>query len=285
MEDRDRGSDRSRALEAGVVMSIDNVISTLNSAATALVGGRWTTQEDDSGYLYVEPPLATFAGGLGASQDEAALAALVASEVGSLPVQYLYAVAEVGINEAAARGISIATLLTGAPKPGHCGEQRGRWASTSRQPSAKHLLAARLAHAGTASGFTRGARKFFDPKVQDGGLQRGRPLSFDAIGIVRKWYGEGYKWVGPITVPFLGTMLIDPYRLFLMAKTGVSQEEAEAAIQDGRRRWGGGAHADTSNASRELPDGQTAGTIAESIIAPSMLGLAAYAVGKVLGVL
>lgn len=265
-------------------MSIDSVIGSLNSAGSNSIAKRWTLAEVD-GYKRVSPALVTLASDAGVSPDEMALAALVCSEVGSLPAQYQYAVAEVALNEAAARGTSVSGLLCGAPAPGCCGEQRGRWASTARPPTARHLLAARLALQGAAAGFTRNARKFFDPKVQDGGSQGGRALAFDAMGIVRKWYGEGYRWVGPIAVPLIGTLIIDPYRLFLMSKTGAaSQTEAEEAIVDGRRRWKVPLSVDTSNASREMPDDDVTSEATGLLLPAALLG-GALLIGKVTGVL
>lgn len=204
------------------------------------------------GKLRVEPAAVELAELAHLPIDEMTLARLVGSEVGSLPPQYYYAVAEVGLNEARARGLSVTKLLTGGPNPGFYGEQSGRWAATSRPANRKHLVAAQLAMRGKAAGFVRGARKFYDPKVQDGGQQRGKPLQYDAIGIVRKWYREGWRWIGELHDPETGEWLIDPYRLFLMSKTGpATLVEAEREIADGQKRWAGKLPAPDAGGTRE----------------------------------
>ena len=56
--------------------------------------------------------------------------------------------------------------------------------------------------------------RFFNAKVQDGGLQAGKELRFDAIGIVERWGAEGWQWVGAdAPVHLLG---VDPYVLMPM---------------------------------------------------------------------
>ena len=237
-------------------MTISAAISAILAASTSTVTPTGS-QATINGHVRVDPAASILASIHGLQPDEDALARLIGSEVGSLPAQYHYAVGEVTVNEAAARGVSITKLLTGSgPNVGFYGEQSGRWASTARPFNGRHLAAARQVLSGTARGFTRGARKFFDPKVQDGGKQGGKPLAFDALGIARKWFGEGYRWIGTVSDPLTGELLIDPYRLMLMSKTGsATLAETEAAIRDGRQRWAGQSPAPDAGGSRDESEG------------------------------
>lgn len=199
---------------------------------------RWNVATDDT-YKYVTPDAATIATESGIDRNRLALAAMVQSEVASLPAQYLVAVVEVVKNEAAARGISPFELLTrGSKHGGHFGGQSGRYAASGQKPSERAMAAVLASEVGIVRGFARGARNFFDGKVQDGGTQGGVKLTNNAIDIVRKWYGEGKRWIGPVVD---GTeVLIDPYRLMLFSRDGKELHEAESAIEDGRARWKSG---------------------------------------------
>jgi hypothetical protein len=202
---------------------------------------RWERREDSSGYLYVTPSAADIARASGLDVETLSLAALIASEVGTLSPRYYAIVGEVGLAEARARGTTVTKLLTSAVKSGHAGEygeQTGRYAASSVRPNRRHYRAAELIRRGDTADFSRGARKFFAPKVMDAGKQRGRTLAHDAESLYRKWYGEGWRWTGHGESDG-----IDPYVLFPMARTGASFEAGLAAIADGRRRnkVGGGA--------------------------------------------
>ena len=151
-------------------------------------------------------------------RDVYAVARCIASEVGTgHHAMYMVTVAEAIRNEAAiwdtpqknpnhpggeARK-SPYFLLTGkttaafAWTRGWYGRQHGRWAATTSDPTAKTRAAARLALI-YGSQLSNGARRWFDPKVQDGGEQAGKPLQYDAMGIASKWGGEGWEWVGAL---------------------------------------------------------------------------------------
>ena len=218
-------------------MSIRDAIRAIDAASRTSVAAikSWRSVERADGYKYVEPKAQEIADAAQLPRDRVALAAMVTSEVGSLPAQYLIAVTEVVRSEAAARGISPFELLTRGGQAGHFGGQSGRYAASGQKPTERALAAVLQVEAGVVRGFARGARNFFDGKVQDGGTQGGKALSHDALGIVRKWYSEGKKWVGEISDG--GEILIDPYRLMLFAREGRPLAEAEAAILDGRDRW------------------------------------------------
>ncbi len=221
-------------------MGIREAIRVIDAASRDAAVPVWSRKTLADGYVYIDPPAADIARAAGVPLDTLALATMVQSEVGSLPAQYLYAVAEVVLNETAARGTSVSQLLVGGgKKPGHFGGQSGRYAATSQRPTRRALEAARAAMNKMAAGFTKTSRKFFDPKVQDGGFQAGKALTFDALGIVRKWYGEGNRWIGHLGDG--GEVLIDPYVLFLMNKSSnMTQADAESAVIEGRRRWTSG---------------------------------------------
>lgn len=215
------------------IRAIDGASRTTSPIALLKWGDAVT---DDDGYRYITPSAAEIASRSGIDRDRLALAAMVQSEAGSMPAQYLIAVVEVVKNEAAARGLSPFDLLTrGSKHGGHFGGQSGRYAATGQKPGERAMAAVLASEAGVVRGFARGARNFFDGKVQDGGTQGGAKLTNNAIDVVRKWYGEGKRWIGPVVD---GTeVLIDPYRLMLFSRDGKTQAEAESAIEDGRERW------------------------------------------------
>lgn len=159
------------------------------------------------------------------------LARVTASEYGSGPPLAVLAIAEAIRNYARGKGKSIFSVLTADSREavrGVFGEQHGRYASTLRDPTLYTAAAARAALGGTS--LAQGAVKFFDPRVQDGGYQSDRKLTYDAVGIVRRWAGDGYVWVGPIEG-------INEYNLMLMrpATGTVDTAPAIAAIERGRR--------------------------------------------------
>lgn len=77
---------------------------------------------------------------------------------------------------------------------GQYGEQKGRHASTSRDPTARSLAAAR---ASASSNLTGGAGRWFAPRVQDRGRQGTATLK-DAATIARSWGAQGWRWIGPL---------------------------------------------------------------------------------------
>lgn len=218
-------------------MSIDSARRAIDAAPSAPLSLTWTRVTRDDGYVFVKESPVDLARAGGLDVEDLALAACVQSEVGSLPSQYKYAVAEAIHNDALARGETLLTRLTSGTKaPGHFGQQSGRFAATSQKPTGKSLAAARLARAGAARGFTRGARRFIDPKVHDGGIQAGKSIP-TAEAVIRSRYNEGWKWVGPLHDPVTGEWLIESYVLFLFSKSGTaSLDEALAELDAGRKR-------------------------------------------------
>lgn len=197
------------------------------------------------GYQFRGVPLATWSRAAGVADDVAAggwVAASEARDVRTYPA-YGFAILEAATNAARAAGRTLAAQVTRdvthAAAAGHFGRQSGRWCSTFQPPTARHLELARLAlFARERPLLAADARRWIDPMVQDGGKQAGKPLAFDALGIVKKWGLEGWEWVGPVAGPD-GAAILDPYRLMLFRKLAAPANVARAvvAIIDGRARW------------------------------------------------
>ncbi len=187
-------------------------------------------------------------------RDTYAIARCIASEVGhKRPAMYLLTVAECIKNEARAWDTpqknpnhpqgearkSPYFLLCGKTQGeyaftrGWYGEQHGRWASTAADPSARTVQAARIVLS-SETDFASGGRRWFDPRVQDGGSQGGRKLGYDAIGIARKWALEGWQWIGPLpgVMSYEHIVLrnvgkpIDPHDLIKIIELGRVDEKA-----------------------------------------------------------
>jgi len=206
--------------------------------------GPRTTTKVVNDHERVEPDGLTLIGKSGSSSDAYSLARLIASECGTQPLTYQWCVAEATRNSAQAAGISIFSRVTnpGAAYPaankGYYGEQRTRWASTKQDPKVAHHEVALAVLSNPSMNLAKGARRWISCKVQDGGVQNGRPLSNDAKGIQTSWAKDGYQWVGPIFEPQLGQELIDPYLLCLFEFVGQGKADPARglAMVDERRR-------------------------------------------------
>lgn len=189
----------------------------------------------------------------GLDPDLYACARCVQSEEGSSAAEYLLAVAECVRNEARERGAGPLKLLTSPTDTyrataGLFGEQHGRWAATSRDPTEKSVAAARAALIG-GTRMIGDARKFYSPKVQDTGRQGARALTSDAVGIIERWSADGWEWIGHIPG-------VDAYRLMLLRFAGrgkAKTREAIAAIEQGRRGGGAFPGADSAVARLGVP--------------------------------
>lgn len=160
---------------------------------------------------------------------------MVASEVGrGASALYMLLVAEAVRNDAKAAGQTIDHYVRNrtneqyAFTKGHYGEQKGRKVSSTRDPSERSLAAAR-AVLGQGTNYAQGAARFYDPRVQDGGVQGTAKLNYDAIGIAEKWSAEGWNWIGPIDG-------VNSYRLMMLKKFSGKQNPTAwiAAIKEGR---------------------------------------------------
>lgn len=219
-------------------MSIGSATRAIGAASSSPLPIPWTKSTDSTGYTSIVELPATLASKAALPVDDLSLAACVASEVGSLPGQYQYAVGEAIANEASANNMTLTSLLAGSGKaPGHYGQQSGRYAATTQPPSFRNLVAARLARQNAGARFTKGARRFLDLKVQDGGIQAGKPIQ-PSENVIRSRYNDGWKWVGPLHDPDTGEWLIDSYILFLMSRDGkYTLDDSLAELNEGRKRW------------------------------------------------
>lgn len=225
-------------------MAYQGALDTIAAASGNLVGRDTSTTKLTAGeksWRGVDVPPADLHAAAGLDADIYALARCVASEVGqkATPV-YQLAIAESVVREARVwkGGSSVFTMLTGRTRAdaawtaGKYGEQRGRWASTSNDPSGKNVAAARAALGGTTltPPASKGAR-FFDAKVMDGGRQGDHQLRLDATGLVAEWGEEGWQWIGPLPG-------VDTYLLAVMhkvAKGSANNAKLVEAIERGRK--------------------------------------------------
>lgn len=197
-----------------------------------------------NGHERVEPDGLTLIDQSGSSSDAYSLARLIASECGTQPLTYQWCVAEGTRNSSNAADISIFRRVTdpGAAYPtankGYYGEQRTRWASTKQDPKVAHHEVALAVLSNPTMNLAKGARRWISCKVQDGGVQNGKPLPNDAKGIITSWSKDGYQWVGPIFEPQLGQELIDPYLLCLFEFVGAGKADPARglAMVDERRK-------------------------------------------------
>jgi len=152
--------------------------------------------------------------------DAYTLARYIASEVGSsaTPGEKV-AVAEAAVNRARRWKLSITGLLLNrspAPNKGyfgpiHCsnpdgslGAPYGRWAATSKDPSAADVMLALLVTSGESNNFSRGADDQFGPDIEG---TSSHPTGWAAKAVAAKGEANNY-WVGPLPG-------VDHWRTFL----------------------------------------------------------------------
>jgi len=238
------------------VAKLDDILAPARAALTAGRFGPATTHRVVNGHDRTEPDAATLIAQSGESEAVYTIARVLASEVGNQPTTYAYCVAEALIREAAASSLSVLKKVTtpGAAFPtanaGYFGEQRTRYCASSKDPQKWHVEVARAALAHHDMNLSRGARRWVSLGTMDGGVQNGNALAYDADGIITKWAGDGWQWVGDIYHPTTGELLILPYKLCLLAFVGkgkVNTAPALAMVDQGRR----GGPTDLSGAGRD----------------------------------
>jgi hypothetical protein len=167
----------------------------------------------------------------GIDRDTYATARCIASEVRGTG-EALLAVAEAIRNAAKEKGTTPYTLLayrTAAAyswTAGRYGEQHGRWASTRQDPTQRTLAAARAALQQGAN-IANGAARWLGLATMDAGSQGDRKLTYDAIGIAKKWGAEGWQWIGHLP-------RVDTYRtvaLFRRVSGKVGNDDLCAVIE------------------------------------------------------
>jgi len=221
----------------------------LSLARAKLTGGRFgpaTTHKVVNDHDRVEPmaaQLVAAVAGLGGTEDSYTLARVIASEAGNLAMIAQLCIADAVLNECAAAKVSVLHKVTtpGAAYPlanaGYYGEQRTRWCASRVDPKEAHHEVAKVALGNRALAITRGARRWISCKVQDGGSQNGKPLAYDAVGIVKKWGGEGWEWIGDLFDP-LGVELFDPYSqcMFKLVGAGKANIDKGVAMVEAHRK-------------------------------------------------
>jgi hypothetical protein len=186
----------------------------------------------DSGVYIAEDP-EYLANQAGVPVDVYSLARLGNSEgYGGVKAQ-CYAYAQVAImqaikNQSRRAGKSITRVLTnstaGAPRQGHYGRQKTRFASTIQPATEFHIKAARAVYDNDVANLIGTAHKFFDPKTQDGGMQAGEALRRDAIDVVRQWHSEGNAYIGDVVG-------IDSYHLMFLKRESDPTIRAQALTE------------------------------------------------------
>lgn len=224
-------------------MLLSEAVTRLKSIPnTRVPDWRWAAEKTLTGYEYRTPDARTCAIVAGLDVDVACLAAVASSEFPANYPAYTLAGLSCVINDCndRPRPISIESRVTmlglkrlgllSYPKAGHFGRQSGRWCSSWAVPTLRGVEAAKLALQGAGQELARGGRRWVDLRVMDGGMQGGRKLKHNGESLLRKWYGEGWRWVGP--APDL-----DGYILCVMGRKGVPLADALAMYRDGRVRW------------------------------------------------
>lgn len=171
-------------------------------AATAK---RWVTRGtrltrtslDENGDVDADPmdlvANAASVAGVTVTLNEYALARMLGSEEANADPNTKVAIAWVALNEAERRGVSIANLLLrdNGPGNGRFGEQRGRYASTARDPYEVDLQIAQSIISGQVGDITGGAIHFYRPDLQDRLYDMGK-VSKTAAEIDESWGGGGF---------------------------------------------------------------------------------------------
>lgn len=233
-------------------MDLMDAVDWIRKAPTKYLEPRTGKLKEVQGYKRVEPLGREWCAAANVDPDVGALARMVASEVGRLPPQYMIAVVECVLNECAvkkmtpfARITMEGLILKGGRQPksaGYFGQQSGRWCSSAQDPTQKHLRAVNLALQWSPERkVAQDARRWADLKVMRKGMQGGKPLKYDDIGLANKWMDEGWAWIGQTYEPDGKTLLIDPYILTLWRLAGrgkvKNRKETLDMIADGRKRW------------------------------------------------
>lgn len=132
--------------------------------------GTRVTRSTISGYTVTESPAALFVEAQarvpGITRDEYTLARILSSEYGSGPTLAVLAIGDATLNRAQAEGRSVFDHATQGNGYGRQGANPRRPVSTSLDPLMRHVRAAQALTRGGQRGFSRGARRFFDPRVQ-----------------------------------------------------------------------------------------------------------------------
>lgn len=180
----------------------------------------------------------------GLSQDEAALASVVANEVGN-DVDEAIIVCEATCRQAAAAKRSVFDQVVNVGRnAGYFARQSGRWCASLGQPRENHLAIARaVLHARDVGKWliSPNARRWVAGRVMDRGFQAGKPLAYNAVSLMEKWGREGWQIEGPFLQDDGETSLFDPYLFAPMEFVGPGKANVGRSVAimfDGRARHG-----------------------------------------------
>ncbi len=231
-------------------VDLARIITDLKKVPKTVVSPK-TRKVEVNGYERCEPKGEEWCSKAGLTMDQGALARMVASEVGRLPVQYMIGVVECVLNECKTKGITPFQRITMdgirirggkvAKSAGYFGRQSGRWCASIVDPTRQHAEVAKtvLSHSTSKRLVARDGRRWVDGKVMDHGRQNGKPLTYNAVTLVEKWGKEGWEWIGQVYEADGKTLLIDPYILMMFRHVGkgANIKAGVDAMLDGRRRW------------------------------------------------
>lgn len=167
---------------------------------TGVRGKRLTTSTTDSNGDIVESPIelarqASATLGRDVSVEAYALARNIHSEEASSDQATQAAVAWVAVNVADGDILRLLTRCKRASGNGKFGAQKGRFASTARDPYAGDLEVAEAVLSGAYPDPTEGAVHYFRPTLQDILFNQGK-VSKTADQIEASWGGNGYQVAG-----------------------------------------------------------------------------------------
>lgn len=124
--------------------------------------------------------------------EEYTLARVINSEAGSRPPAELLVVGDCDLERAKGAGVSLLSHVTaGSDLYGKQGSRtptgRKRPVATTRDPSVRHLRAARLLLGGRARGIAQGAAYYFNPRTQDAMWRTGSASYMSAEAVLERW--------------------------------------------------------------------------------------------------
>lgn len=214
--------------------TLENLVSLVNGSPKVKVGPKTTLTPDDKGVEVVATDPAELAKSAGIEPNLYAMARAIHSEEGNADGAVLIAVGEVIRNRALQLKKSVFEVVTGAR--GKFGRQTGgQFVSSALDPTEKSIMAAKSA-LDWKTNLAGGATKFFNPKAQDIGKQKGA-LKYDAVSIIQKWADEGFKWIG--AAPLYRDFSVNPYTFMVLGLPGASHgaplTAAISVVSQGRK--------------------------------------------------
>jgi hypothetical protein len=154
---------------------------------------------------------------------------------------------------------------------GYFGEQSGRYAATTLDPTMWTGQVAQAVLANDVPELAQGAHKFLDMAVFAGGEQAGRPLGALKSVLTSWMMSEGLEWIGPIPT-------VDPYYLILLRRGSSSSAERQSQLDELLAIYEAGKGGDHEPADGD-PDGGSLGGVGALVALLLLLGAAYLASG------